>query len=633
MESNLSDPAVADLETELRQVRALRERGEPLQALEWLARLGARRPASGLIFQERGDCHRALGNSTEAVSAYQRAVELNDALPSSWRALTELCPAGGHSPTATNAELCLARLMSLPPMLAEASSLLNEGELERAEDLVRHFLQTYGAHIQGMRLLAQIGVKREVFDDAELLLEKVLELAPDYHDARYEYAAVLSHRRRYWPMLIQARHLLGLEPDNTLYRTLYAQACDGLGQYDEALKVYRQLAAENPANTELTVSIAHALKTRGSAQEAITAFRAALQAPASRAGAYHGLANMKTFRFSDEEIGKIRSLEAQESTPAADRYRLCFALGKALEDAQAFAESFRYYARGNALKRAELRFNPDIMERNMRLQAEVCTREFFAARRGFGCRRADPIFVLGLPRSGSTLIEQILASHSQVDGTLELPEIPRLVRLFRDRNGGNVTPLYPGVLAGVEAAEFEQLGLTYLEETRVFRQGAPFFVDKMPSNFRDIGFIHLILPNAKIIDARREPMACCFGNFKQLFVNGQEFTYSLDDLGRYYRGYVDLMEHWDRALPGKVLRVEHEEVVSDLEGSVRRLLEFCGLAFEPACLEFYKTARSVRTFSSEQVRQPIYREGIDQWRNFEPWLGPLKTALGSIGPA
>jgi tetratricopeptide (TPR) repeat protein len=476
-------------------------------------------------------------------------------------------------------------------------------------------------------------VKREVFDDAEFLLENVLELAPDYHDARYEYAAVLSHRRRYWPMLIQARHLLRIEPDNTLYRTLYAQACDGLGQNDEALKVYRQLVAVNPGNSELALSIAHLLKTRGSAQEAITAFRRVLKAPASRAGAYFGLANMKTFRFSDEEIVKMRLLEADESAPTADRYRLCFALGKALEDAREFGESFRYYARGNALKRSELRFDPDILQRNMRRQATVCTREFFAARRGFGCGRADPIFVLGLPRSGSTLIEQILASHSQVDGTLELPEIPRLVRLFRDRSVGNTEPLYPGVLANMEAAEFEQLGLTYLEETRVYRQGAPFFIDKMPSNFRDIGFIHLILPNAKIIDARREPMACCFGNFKQLFANGQEFSYGLDDLGRYYRGYVELMGHWDRALPGKVLRVQHEDVVSDLEGSVRRLLAFCGLAFEPACLEFHKTARSVRTVSSEQVRRPIYREGLDQWRNFEPWLGPLKTALRSGQPS
>jgi tetratricopeptide (TPR) repeat protein len=613
----------------LQHARALRERGENARALECLDRLAAIRPTSGLIFQERGACHRALGNSAAALLAYERAVALNDALPASWQALAELSRAAGRAPLAANAELCLARLRSLPPMLADASSLLNEGELGRAEELIRQFLQTHGPHVEGMRLLAQIGVKHGVFDDAEFLLENVLELAPEYHDARYEYAAVLLHRRRYWPTLVQARRLLAIEPDNTLYRTLYAKACDGLGRYDEALKIYRQLAAEDPDHPELNVLIAHALKTRGNALEAISAFSAALQTPAMRAGAYHGLANMKTFRFSDEQICEMRSLEADEAAPAADRYHLCFALGKALEDARAFPESYRYYARGNALKRAELRFNPDILERNMRLQATVLTREFFAARHGFGCGRGDPIFVLGLPRSGSTLIEQILASHSQVDGTLELPDIPRLVQLFRSREGSDETPRYPGVLADVDADEFERLGLTYLEETRVFRRGAPFFVDKMPSNFRDIGFIHLILPRAKIIDARREPIACCFGNFKQLFANGQEFTYSLEDLGRYYRGYVELMEHWDQALPGKILRVQYEDVVSDLEGSVRRLLRFCGLPFEQACLEFYKTARSVRTVSSEQVRRPIYREGLDQWRNYEQFLAPLKSALSS----
>jgi Sulfotransferase family len=266
---------------------------------------------------------------------------------------------------------------------------------------------------------------------------------------------------------------------------------------------------------------------------------------------------------------------------------------------------------------------------NTRQQIEVCTGQFFAARAAVGAPEPDPIFVVGLPRSGSTLIEQILASHSQVDGTLELPEIPRLVQLFRNRRA-NEAPQYPGVLAGLTPQELRELGETYLEQTRVYRRGAPYFIDKLPANFREVGFIHLILPNAKIIDARREAMACCFGNFKQLFVSGHEFAYSLEEMGRYYRNYVELMDHWDRVLPGKVLRVRHEDVVNDLEGSVRRMLEFCGLAFEPACLEFYRTERGVRTVSSEQVRQPIYREGLEQWRNFEPWLGPLRQALGSL---
>ncbi|MGH8277664.1 MAG: sulfotransferase, partial [Steroidobacteraceae bacterium] len=349
---------------------------------------------------------------------------------------------------------------------------------------------------------------------------------------------------------------------------------DGLGAYDEALRIYRELARQQPANAELPVLIASLLKTRGSGQEAIAALRAAAATPAACAEALFGLANTKSYRFADEEIALMRTREAVPGAPLPDRYRLCFALGRALEDRAEYAESFRYYARGNALKRSELRYDPDLAERQMQLQSTVCTAGFFAARPGVGCTRPDPIFVLGLPRSGSTLIEQILASHPRVDGTLELPEIPRLVQQFRDRVATGGPPRYPGVLAGLEPERFRHMGEYYLEETRPYRRGAEFFVDKLPGNFRDIGFIHLILPNARIIDARRAPMACCFGNFKQLFVNGQEFTYDLADLGRYYRNYVALMEHWDRVLPGKVLRVRHEDVVHDLEGSVRRLLGF-----------------------------------------------------------
>jgi hypothetical protein len=302
-----------------------------------------------------------------------------------------------------------------------------------------------------------------------------------------------------------------------------------------------------------------------------------------------------------------------------------------LEDRADHAESFQYYERGNRLKKEEIRYKPQLTERNTRLQKAVCTREFFATRAGVGCERADPIFIVGLPRAGSTLLEQILASHSQVEGTMELSEIPRLVQQLQGRNSDEDQPRYPAVLADLTAEQLRQFGEKYLADTQAYRsgkgQGVPFFIDKMPNNFRHIGLIHLILPNARIIDARREPMACCFSNFKQLFANGQEFTYSLQDIGRYYRTYVELMQHWDEALPGKVLRMQHEAVVEDLEGSVRRLLEFCGLPFEPACLEFWKTERNVRTASSEQVRRPIFKEGLDQWRNFEPWLGPLKEAL------
>jgi hypothetical protein len=352
---------------------------------------------------------------------------------------------------------------------------------------------------------------------------------------------------------------------------------------------------------------------------------------------------------------------AQESAPATgivDRYHLCFALGKAFEDRAEYEQSWRYYEKGNGLKRAESRYRPEILETNTRRQKEVCSRDFFASRAGVGAPGRDPIFIVGLPRSGSTLLEQILASHSLVEGTQELADIPRIALDLQGRDPDLNNPRYPGALASLTPEDFRRLGEKYLSDTRVYRtseaqprwagtasaaaplSGAlragappagaprPHFIDKMPNNFRHIGLIHLLLPNARIIDARREPLACCFSNLKQLFAHGQEFAYSIEDIARYYRTYLDLMQHWDEALPGKVLRVRHEDVVDDLEHNVRRILDFCGLDFEPACIEFYKTERSIRTASSEQVRQPIFREGLDQWKHYEQWLVPLKDALG-----
>jgi tetratricopeptide (TPR) repeat protein len=385
--------------------------------------------------------------------------------------------------------------------------------------------------------------------------------------------------------------------------------------------------SETPAAADLHLSIAHALKTLGKQSEAIESYHAAAAARRDFGDAYWSLANLKTYRFTPEEIARMRAQEAAATSRLIDRYHLCFALGKALEDRAEYAESFEYYTRGNALKDTEVRYKPEYTERNARLQVSVCTREFFTARHGVGASGNEPIFIVGLPRAGSTLLEQILASHSQVEGTMELSDIPRIVHELQGRETQDAEPRYPGVLAELEAEQFQRLGEKYLTDTCVYRTDKPRFVDKMPNNFRHIGLIHLILPNAKIIDARRDAMACCFSNFKQLFASGQEFTYSLENIGRYYRSYIQLMQHWEAVLPGKVLRVQYEDVVKDLAGSVRRVLAFCGLAFEPQCVEFYKTERSVRTASSEQVRQPIFTEGVDQWRKFEPWLGRLRQAL------
>jgi tetratricopeptide (TPR) repeat protein len=479
-----------------------------------------------------------------------------------------------------------------------------------------------------MRLLARIGLTRDVLDDAETLLEAVLKIAPDYRAARYDYACVLLERHLYQRACEEAEALLATEPHHLDYRALYARASVGLGEHDRAITLYRKLLQEVPGAADLHLSLAHSLKTQGQQAESIEAYRAAAAVRPDFGDAYWSLANLKTYRFRDDEIASMRAAEAAPATQTVDRYHLCFALGKAFEDRADYAESWRYYSQGNALKRSESRYRAEIIEINTRKQIEVCTREFFASREGFGVPRPDPIFIVGLPRAGSTLIEQILASHSGVEGTHELGEIPRIVLDLQGRQPDLDNPRYPDVLAELKPEDFRRLGEKYLSDTRIYRGNKPYFIDKMPNNFRHIGLIHLILPNAKIIDVRREPIACCFSNLKQLFATGQEFSYSVEDIARYYRTYLDAMQHWDEVLPGRVLRVQHEDVVDDLESNVRRILDFCGLPFEPSCLEFYKTARSVRTASSEQVRQPIFRDGVDQWKNYEPWLDPLKEALG-----
>jgi Tfp pilus assembly protein PilF len=479
-----------------------------------------------------------------------------------------------------------------------------------------------------MRLLAKIGIAHDVLDDAEILLEAVLKLAPDYRAARYDYAHTLAQRHKYIAAREQIEQLLVLDPSNLDYRSLAATAAVGLGEHESVIAIYRDMLVDRPGDPDVHLWLGHALKTIGRVPEAIDAYHEAAAARPDFGDAYWSLANLKTYRFGDEELARMRGEEASATTNLPDRYHLCFALGKALEDRGETAESWDYYKRGNALKRSESGYRPEVFETNTRKQIEVCTPDFFARRAGWGDPRPDPIFIVGLPRSGSTLLEQILASHSRVEGTQELADIPRIVLELQGRDPDLANPRYPGVLADMAPDDFLRLGEKYLADTRVYRSGKPLFIDKMPNNFRHIGLIHLMLPNARIVDARREPMACCFSNFKQLFANGQEFTYGIEDIARYYRNYLALMRHWDTVLPGRVLRVQHDDVVADLEGSVRRLLDHCGLAFEPGCVEFHKTARSVRTPSSEQVRRPIFRDGLDQWKQFEPHLGPLKTALG-----
>jgi tetratricopeptide (TPR) repeat protein len=605
----------------------LRYLKRPEQARQVLEQLEAVRPGYGRAYQEQGHLARAGGDTSAAVAAFERALAHNPALTASWRALGELHETRGDAAGASRARAYHDRLARMPAELVSVTSFLHEGQLYKAERLCRAFLRRHPHDLEAMRLLAAVGARLHVLDDAEFLLESALEFEPGFLPARVDYVRVLQRRQRFDRALEQARIVCAADPGNASYQALYADACMAAGHYDQALQVYDSLLRAHPGDAPLSVARGHALKTIGRQGEAIDAYRTACVSRPGFGDPYWSLANLKTYRFDDREIETMRAAERSERAAPADRYHLCFALGKALEDRGEFQEAFACYSRGNALKREEVGYRPERLEAEFARQREICRSELFQSRSGLGCRAQDPIFIVGLPRAGSTLLEQVLASHSQVDGTFELPNILALVHRLRGRRPAQ-DPRYPAVLADLGAAELQRLGQRYLDDTRMHRQGAPFFTDKMPNNFRHLGLIHLILPDARIIDARRHPMACCVSAFKQLFAEGQEFSYSLEDLGRYYRGYVELMDHWQDVLPGRILRVDHEAVVADLEGEVRRILEFLGLPFEPACLEFHKTKRSVRTASSEQVRRPLYDSALEHWRHYELWLGPLRTALG-----
>ncbi len=609
----------------------LRYLGRLPEALATLSRLEGLYPTFARLYQERGHCGIALRDASLAIESFGRAVNLNPALVASWQKLEAVHRLVGDTANAALAAAHVRTLGAMAPAVVTACALYYDGDVDAAEDGIRAYLLTRPTDVEGMRLLARIAAGRDALEDADFLYETVLELAPDYEAARYEYTSVLMRRHRYAEATAEIGRLRAVDPANRAYRIAEATAAAGAGDHARALHLYRELRADMPRNAELLLSIAHSEKTLGRRAEAIGSYREAAALRPDFGDAYWSLANLKTYRSTDAELATMEAQFAAAGTGTVDRYHLAFALGKAFEDRGDYRASFDYYRRGNALKRAEIRYDVGVPEDIARRQQALCDERFFADRQGFGCPDPDPIFIVGLPRAGSTLLEQILASHSLVEGTMELADIPLAVSGLDRRGRRTDGARYPEVLAHLSAEECRRLGEKYLASTRIYRTGKPFFIDKMPNNFRHIALIHLMLPNARIIDARREPMACCFGIFKQLFAAGQEFSYSFDDIACYYALYRRLMDHWDRVLPGRVLRVEHESVVADLEGSVRRLLAFCGLPFEAACLEFHKTSRSVRTASSEQVRQPLYREGLTQWQHFAPSLTPLKDALVAHG--
>ena len=606
-----------------------RYRREFDQALALLKRLQALAPENGRAHQEEGHAHRDMGRPEAALPAYARACRCNPALVASWRAQVDILTRLGRKQEATQAKAQLDYLQALPPPLVMVLDLIGQGKLLKAEDLCRKFLRKVPHHVEAMRLLADIGIRFGVLADAEFLLESAHEFEPDNTRVHMDYIQALRKRQKFARSLEEAGRLLETAPEHPQFQSIYAIECMHTGDYETALGLFDKVLERIPGDPVTFTSKGHAYKTCGKYDKAVAAYRAALASEPRHGEAWYSLSNLKVYSFSDGELEAMREQADDDNLPHADRAHLSFALGKAHEDRGDFETSFACYARGNRLKKAQSSYDADKMTDELRAQRRVCTAEMLSRGGRAGHAAGDPIFVVGLPRAGSTLLEQILSSHSQVDGTLELPNIPSLSQHLRRRGRGADAPDYPDILAVLSDEELGTFGRQFIDDTRIHRRDAPRFIDKMPNNFRHIGLIHLILPNAKIIDARRHPMACGFSGYKQLFAEGQEFSYDLADLGQYYRDYVELMDYWDEALPGKVLRVQYEEVVADLETQVRRLLEHCGLEFEPACLKFHDTERSVRTPSSEQVRRPIFQSGLDYWRNYDAWLDPLRDALGA----
>jgi len=618
-------------ETAIRiQAAACRLQGNPARSLSLLKPLAGRNSDSPSFLYEYGQTLGAMGQGADAVNALRKAVRLDPAHAGAWRALgDQLAVAGDETGSRAAYEKHFATSVRHPELI-EAIDLLREGKLAKAEGLAREFLKKHPADVSGIRLLADIGMKLGQFDDARHLLERCLQLAPDFHLARHNYAVVLVRQQKLEKAAVEIEKLLAKEPDNPNFLILKGTILVRSGDHEAALEIYERVLKNYPNQARAQMNYGHTLKTVGRLDESIQAYRQCIELSPSIGESYWSLANLKTFKFTDADIAQMRAQVTTKDGDPDDQAHIAFALGKALEDRKQFDESFHFYQRGNAIRRVNHRHNARINVFNTARQIKTLDEAFFAARQGWGCDAPDPIFIVGLPRAGSTLLEQILASHSQVEGTAELTDIITISRKLGEKSRENPASKYPEILKNLSPEKCRELGESYIETTRIQRTDTPFFIDKMPNNFLHIGLIHLILPNAKIIDARRHPMACCFSGFKQLFARGQTFTYDLGDLGRYYRDYMILMDHWDRVLPGRVLRVQYEEMVADTDTQIHRLLGYCGLEFEEQCLRFYETKRAIRTPSAEQVRQPIYTQGLDQWRNFDAHLGPLKEALGAV---
>jgi tetratricopeptide (TPR) repeat protein len=608
---------------------AQRRSGRAPQALEVLEPLGRELPNAAPVHLELGVARAEAGHLPQAIAALRRAVQLQPTSPDGWRLLADYLAAGGDAAAAADARVRYVSAAVHDPRLKEAAAALMRNDLPAADRRLRVHLDAYPTDVAALRMLAEVAGRLRKYDEAQELLERCLALAPNFDAARQNYAGVLNRQAKPSAALPEVERLLAKEPSNPGYLNLKAAILANMGDYAGSIEVYGGVLNRYPRQPKVWMSMGHALKTARRQDECVSAYRRAIELEPTLGEAYWSLANLKTVRFTESDrLAMQRALDRNDLADE-DRIHLEFALGKALEDEEHYEQSFAHYAKANAAHRRVHPYSADENTGFVDLCRKQYSAEFFAARESQGAASPDPIFIVGLPRAGSTLLEQILASHPLVEGTVELPDIPQIARELIGKTDAAAHGRFFEAVAALAPDELRALGERYLASTRVHRKGgAPFFVDKMPNNFLYVGLIRLILPNAKIIDARRHPLGCGFSAFKQHFARGQSFTYDLGDLGRYYADYVDLMAHFDEVLPGSVHRVFYEAMVRDTEPEVRRLLDYCGLPYDERCLKFYDNERPVRTASSEQVRRPIFTEGLDHWRRYEPWLGPLKQALG-----
>ncbi|NVK57841.1 MAG: sulfotransferase [Alteromonadaceae bacterium] len=591
--------------------------GNHQAAIAELNELLGLRPDHGRAYQELAYNYQASGKAQEAASAFFRATHYNPALVASWKQLLAIYQQHNDTAAQQLASQQIEYLQSLPPQILGAYDLMYEKQLGAAEQVCRQFLQQNKHHSEAMLLLAELGIQLKVYHDAEFLLESCVELYPDNLRAVISYLSLLAKLGKHQKVVSISDKQLARFSNNLQILMAKANALLGLNQTDEAIEMFDALLATDADRPAVWLALGHAYKTTGETDKATHAYQQAAHYHPQFGDAYWSLANMKSYRFDEQSLNDMVQTEQQASMNIEDKIHLCFAIGKGFEDAKQYAVSFDYYSKGNQLKLNSVQYDIRRAEQAMEAQMKACQADLFSSKSG-GFPSPDPIFIVGMPRAGSTLLEQILASHSDIDGTMELHNILSLASSV----SGQKKP-YPFCLADLSHEQCYQLGKQYIEQTRYYRGTASFFIDKMPNNFMHVGFIKRILPNAKIIDARRDPIDCCFSNFKQLFGEGQEFSYGLDEVARYYKAYEKLMTHWDSVLPGDVLRVQHEDVLDDLNGQVKRMLDYLGVPFEQACLDFHQTQRLIKTPSAEQVRQPINRQGQGRWQPYQEQLTPL----------